>query len=175
MKLTKIAAALALMPMALGFGADGKAQSGQTACFSRAGLAEGTAANTIQILAPNGAGIDFAIDGIGYHKADTDNIAMTALAAQADLTTCLYLVQIDSAGTVSMKKGEEVLTADLTNGKTVVHWPEPDANKCPIGGLRIVNTSGAVFTSGTTDLGAAGITDTFFNFLGGMPLAPLTS
>jgi len=147
---------------------------GGTACFSRAGLAEGTNANTIQIAAPNGAGIDYSIDGIGYHKADTDNIAMTALAQQADLTTCLYLVQIDSGGTVSLVKGDEVLTADLTNGKTALHWPRPDASKCPIGAIKVA-TSGTTFTSGTTDLGAAGITDSYYDFLGAMPVAPLTS
>lgn len=147
---------------------------GVTACFSRAGLAEGTNANTIQIAAPNGAGIDYAIKGIGYHKADTDNIAMTALAVQADLTTCLYLVQINAAGTVSMKKGNEELTADLTAGKRVVHWPEPDADNCPIGGIKIV-LSGGTFTSGTTDLSGTGVTDTHYNFAGGMPAAPLTS
>lgn len=174
MKLTKIALALALLPVTLGFGADGKAGSGVTACYSRAGLGEGTNPATILTAAPNGAGIDYAIDGIAYHKADGDNIAMTALPLQADLTTCLYLVQINAAGTISIKKGVEVLTADLTGGKAAVHWPDPDAANCPIGGFRIV-TSAATFTSGTTDLGAAGITDTFFNFAGGMPLAPLTS
>lgn len=150
-------------------------QRGATECFSRAGLAEGTGAATIQILAPNGAGIDYAIDGLCYHKADTDNIALTAAAQQAVSTKCLYLVQIDSAGTVSSKKGTEVPTADLTAGKAVLHWPEPDANKCPIGAIKVETDGSTTFTAGTTDLGAAGITDTYYNFAGGMPHAPLTS
>ncbi len=146
-----------------------------TACFSRAGLAEGTNSATIQIAAPNGAGIDFAIKGIGYHKADTDNIAMTALAAQAALTTCLYLVQIDSSGNVSMKKGTERLNADLSAGKTALTWPEPDADRCPIGGLKVKCENAATFTCGTTDLSATDVVDTFYNFVGGMPGAPITS
>lgn len=175
MKLTKIAALLALMPISFGFGADGQADRGRTACFSRAGLGEGTNAATIVIAAPNGAGVDYAIDGLAYHKADVDNIAVTAHAVQAVSTSCLYLVQIDSAGTISTKKGEEVLTADLTAGKTALHWPTPDDARCPIGGYRVDTNGSTTFTNGTTDLGAAGITDTYFNFAGGMPSAPITS
>lgn len=145
---------------------------GVTACFSSAGLAEGTNPATIKIAAPNGAGIDFAIDGIGYHKADTDNIAVTAHALQADLTSCLYLVQIDSAGTVSTKKGNEELTANVTADSKALFWPEPDDARCPIGGYRIDN-SGGTFTNGTTDLGAVTVTDTHYNFVGGMPQAPV--
>ena len=117
---------LGLTPMIFGFGADGKAMAGQTACFAKAGLDEGTNSATIKILAPNGAGIDFAIDGIGYHKADTDNIAITAHAEQAAASKCLYLVQIDSDGLVSTKKG---------------------------GGYKIT-TVGSTYTNGTTDMGS---------------------
>lgn len=148
---------------------------GATACFAKAGLAEGTNANTIKINAPNGAGIDYAINGIAYHKADTDNLAMTALSVQAVSTKCLYLVQIDSSGTVSMKKGTEVATADLTAGVAVLQWPVPDASKCPIGGVKIETDASNTFTSGTTDLSATGITDTWYDFAGGMPNAPLTA
>lgn len=156
-------------------GADQKAMAGQTACFSRAGLAEGTNAATIQIAAPNGAGIDYAIDGIAYHKADTDNIAVTAHAVQAVSTKCLYLVQINAAGTVSTKKGTEVLTADLTAGVAVLQWPELDDDNCAIGGYKVETNGSTTFTNGTTDLGAAGITDVYYNFAGGLPLGPLTS
>lgn len=136
---------------------------GGTLCLAKAGLAEGTNANTIKTAAPNGAGTDFAIDGLMYHKADTDNIAMTALAVQADLTSCLYLVQIDSGGTVSLKKGTERLTADVANDEFLLEWPRPDASNCPIGGIKVV-TSGGTFTSGTTDLSDAAVTDTYYDF-----------
>lgn len=148
---------------------------GATACFSSAGLAEGTNANTIKINAANGAGIDFAIHGICYHKADTDNISVTAHSAQAALTKCLYLVQIDSAGTVSTKKGTEELTADMTAGKRVLHWPTPDANKCPIGGYKVVLANAATYTNGSTDHSATDVTVSYYNFAGGMPHQPITS
>lgn len=146
---------------------------GGTLCLSKAGLAEGTNANTIKTAAPNGAGIDFCIDGLMYHKADTDNIAMTALAAQADLTSCLYLVQITSGGTVSIKKGTERLTADVANDEYLLEWPQPDASNCPIGGFKVV-TSGGTFTSGTTDLSDGAVTDTYYDFFA-IPPAGLTA
>lgn len=147
---------------------------GGTFCLSKAGLAEGTNSATIKIAAPNGAGVDFAIDGVLYHKADADNIAMTALAEQADDTSCLYLVQINSSGTVSMKKGTEVTTTDLTTGDSVLEWPTPDSGNCAIGGIKIV-MDGGTFTSGTTDItGGTGVTETFYDFFA-LPPAPLTS
>lgn len=148
--------------------------SGSTACLSKAGLAEGTNSATIKILAPNGAGVDFTIHGVCYHKADTDNIAVTAHASQADLTTCLYLVQLDSAGTLSTKKGKEVLTASLAHLDSL-QWPLPDTDKCPIGGYKVKNASGAVFTNGTTDFSASNVTVNYKDFALGMPDAPETA
>lgn len=129
-------------------------------CFSKAGLAEGTNANTIKTAAPNGAGIDYSVNGVLYHKADTDNIAMTACAAQADLSTCYYLITINAAGTVVITKGTE----KLTDGGvfTADDLPAQPDDSCVIGLMKIV-TSGGTFTSGTTDLSGTGVTDTFYD------------
>lgn len=143
-------------------------------CLSKAGLAEGTNASTIKILSPDGEGVHYCIGGLMYHKADTDNIAMTALAAQAVLTTCLYLVQINAAGTVSMKKGREVLTAALTAGTDVLDWPTPDASNIAIGYFKIACVNAATFTCGTTDLGASDVTDTYYDVFR-TPPRPLTA
>ena len=148
---------------------------GATMSFSSAGLAEGTNANTYKINAANGAGVDFAISGLCYHKADTDNIAMSAHAVQAVSTTCLYLVCLNSSGTASTIKGTAVLTADLTAGNKVLNWPTPTDDLCPIGAIKVVTDGSTTFTAATTDLGAAGITDTYYNFGGGMPHEPLAS
>ena len=80
-------------------------------------------------------------------------------------------MQINSSGTVSTKKGNEELTADLGVSKNL-QWPMPDENLCPIGGYKIALNASTTFTNGTTDHGAAGVTDTYYDFLGGMPLAP---
>ena len=134
---------------------------GFTGALSKATLAEGTAANTIKIT--NSGGFDFAINGIVYTKATTDSIAMTALAAQAANTTCAYLVQTNSAGTFSIKKGTELGTADYALSGSTVEVPKPDADRCPVGIIKVATVSG--FTSGTTDLAAAG-TVTYFDVCG---------
>ncbi len=137
---------------------------------------DGAKTGTNSFAAPNGAGIDFAIDGIGYHKADAATVApFTAAVVQPALTKCLYLVQIDSAGAISTVKGTAVLTADLTAGNKVLQWPRPAANKCPVGAVKITLASTATFTAGTTALDAANVTATYYDFVGGMPSAPLTS
>ncbi|MCB1282362.1 MAG: hypothetical protein KDB18_12650 [Salinibacterium sp.] len=151
-----------------------------TLCLSKAGLAEGTNAATIKTAAPNGAGIDYAIEGILYHKADGDNVAMTAteqdgstITVQPDLYTCLYLVQINAAGTISAVKGPQVLSADLAAGNAVLKWPTPLDGNCAIGAVKIV-TDGGTFTYGTTDLSGTGVTDTWYDLFG-IPARPLTS
>jgi len=149
--------------------------TGGTACFSKAGLAEGTTSATIKTAAPNGAGTDYAILGLGYHKVDTDNIAVTAHTVQATETTCLYLVQINSSGTVSTKKGDEVSTTELTEGRAVLKWPKPDDSKCPIGGYKVAVATSYTYTNGTTDHSATGMTVTYYDFVGGMPQSPLTA
>ena len=134
---------------------------GGTFCFSKAGLAIGSTHAEIAIAAPNGAGVDFSIDGILYHLADDATVAITAAAVQAVLTTCLYLVQLNSSGTLSTVKGTEVTTLALAAGNAVLKIPEPTANNCPIGFLKVVCASTATFTAATTDLDASDVTTTY--------------
>ncbi len=141
---------------------------GFTGCLSKAGLAEGTNAATIKTAAPNGAGTDYAINGQLYHKADTDNIAMNALTAQAASTACAYLCQFDTSGNVTLKKGTELSAADYALANSTVEVPKPDANKCPFGVIKIVTAAATTFTSGTTDLSAANITETYYDIVNGV-------
>lgn len=119
--------------------------------------------------------IKYAIDGIIYSKtgAATD-IPLTAAAIQPVLTKCLYLICIDSAGTVTSIKGTAVLTADLTAGTKVLEWPQPTAGTCPIGAVKMTLASTATFTPGTTALDAANCTAAYYD-LDTVPVAPLTS
>ena len=146
---------------------------GGTLCLSSAGLAIGGTASKAKIAAPNGAGVDYAINGLLYHKADTDDCILFTGLTQADLTTCLYLVQLDTSGTVTVVQGTAVLTASLTAGLAVLDWPTPTANKCPIGAIKLA-TNGGAFTGATTELSAATITDTYYNFVA-VPVTPLAS
>ena len=51
--------------------ASGQQLRGITCCFSKAGLVEGSAPAKIQYVAPNGLGIDFAINGALYIALDS--------------------------------------------------------------------------------------------------------
>ena len=144
-----------------------------TGCLSKAGLGIAGTADRVKITAPNGAGVDFAINGIAYHKADTDNIDTGAAAVQAVDTTCLYLIQLDVDGALTVVKGNEVLTVDLTAGTNNCQWPSPSANNCPIGGVKVV-TVAVTFTLATTDFSAAGVTETWYDFALGLPAVPQT-
>ncbi len=152
---------------------DNGARAG-TLCFSKAGLKIGNSdAKDVDIAAPNGAGVDFSIGGIMYHKADAADIAITAATAQAALTTCLYLVTLTSAGTLATVKGTEVTTANI--GVTdVLKWPEPAADTCPIGALRVLTAASTTFTAGTTDLDATGVTTTYIDLFA-IPDRPLNA
>lgn len=123
--------------------------------LGNAQLAEGTNANTIKTV----QAIDYLISGLLYSKAATDNIAMTAAAVQAAGTTAVYLITIDVNGTVTITKGDQ---ATIGQG-TVLKWPAAPAASAVIGGFKLKNTTNP-FTSGTTDLSAAGVTATFYNF-----------
>lgn len=129
-------------------------------CFNAAGLAEGTAAGTFQIA----NAITYTIGGTRYTKGATDDIAFTAAAVQATDTNCIYLVCINAAGTLSTVKGTAVAAASAAS------CPAPaSASVCPIGWIHVATASAATFTAGTTDLGAANVTDTFVDFVGANP------
>ena len=149
---------------------------GGTFCLSKAGLAIGDGAKTgVAIASVVGAGIDFCIDGILYNKGDAaTNLPLTAATAQTALSKCLYLICVDSSGTVTSVKGTDVLTADLTAGTKVLQWPQPTANTCPIGAVKITLASTGAFTAGTTALDAANVTATYYDLFN-VPTAPLTS
>ena len=148
---------------------------GGTCCFSKAGLVISSTPANIGIAAPNGAGVDFAINGIMYHKADAADVAMTAAAAQGLLSTCLYLVCLDSSGTLSTVKGTAKLNADLTAGNAVLDWPTPAADTCPIGAVKVQTLTSGNFTAGTTALTPAATLAVTYYDLFTIPVSPLTS
>jgi hypothetical protein len=129
---------------------------GGTCCLDAAGLAEGTNDSTIQTA----NAIDFAIDGYLYTKALTDNIATTVCAEQALGTTCIYLVSVIADGTITVTKGVEVASADVTAGTAVVQFPVLPADSAPVGKIKIT-TGTTAFTVGvddlTTDIGTGAV------------------
>lgn len=115
-----------------------------------ADLAEGTNAATIKTT----DACSYVIDGVIYEKAATDNIAITATTEQAVSTYRLYLVSIDAAGTVTVTAGTAVATDTAT-------LPALPASSAPLGYFKIATDGSTTYTGGTTDNGAAGITDTY--------------
>ena len=179
MFLKSMVAALTAAFQPLAFGGDILANSGFTGCTTKAGLGIAGTADRVKITAPNGAGIDYAIHGIAYHAADADNIDVPVpvntdiSGVQAVDTWCLYTLQLDSSGTMTAVKGPDVLTTDMTAGRGIT-WPSPTADRCPIGGVKIV-TVAVTFTLATTNFSASGVTETWYDFIGGLPTSPLTA
>lgn len=152
-----------------------EAPRGGTLCLSMAGLAiGGTGKNDLEIAAPNGTGVDFAINGVLYHKADADDIPITAATVQPVLTKCIYLVCLNASGTLSTVKGTEQLVTDLSAKTEVLRFPQPVADTCPIGYVTVSLASTATFTAGTTNFNASNVTAAYFNLFS-VPVAPLTS
>lgn len=121
-------------------------------CFGKAGLAEGTNANTIKTATT----VAYSINGKAGSLAATDNLAMTACAVQPISTYCKYLISVVLDGsTVTTTKGNNAATAVLAL------LPELPASSAPIGYFQILTDGSTTFTSGTTDLGASGITETY--------------
>lgn len=162
---------------------------GLTMALNSGALAEGTNANTIQIA----AAINYVIDGRFFSKSITDNIAISysgpsvyqaaaggiqsvngGFIGGVNGSTRIYGIFLDAAGAVSILPGPIVDSAELAAGRVALQWPDAPAGVCPIGGLRIALTAGVSFTPGQTDLGAANVTDTFYN-LADMPANPLTA
>jgi len=146
---------------------------GGTLCLSKAGLAIGGTAQKVKIAAPNGAGVDYCINGLAYHKADADDVFTLSGDNVDDGYSCIFLMCLNSSGTASIVQGTSVLTADITSGKNALRWPQPTANTCAIGAVR-VDTDGADFVPGTTALSAAEVTDTYYDFFA-VPDTPITS
>lgn len=123
--------------------------------------------------------MDYCVDGAMYQKAATDNIPVNPITAQANLvsgllTTCLYLLQINAAGTVSSVKGAEVLTADLASGAKVLQYPRPTDGNAPFAYFRVAVTTTYTYQFGVTALNATGVTTTYQDLFS-VPSAPLTA
>jgi hypothetical protein len=147
---------------------------GGTMCLAKAGLAIGSTAAELAIAAPNGAGVDYMINGKLYYLADDATVVVTAQTIQPALYTCLYLVQLDVDGTLSTVKGTQVLSTELAAGRAVLKWPEPTVDCCPIGAYRVVTAASYTYTAATTDHDATGVTTTYMDLMT-IPPGPITS
>lgn len=113
------------------------------------GLSEGTDANTLKTVRD----VVYQIYNQQYTLTAQDNIPMTACAVQAISTYCYYLVSVDGDGIITVTKGTDNTAA----------IPAVPAGQIAIGALKIATDGVTTFTSGTTDLSAAGLTVTYYD------------
>jgi hypothetical protein len=105
----------------------------------------------------------FVIAGVMYEKAITDNITVTACAAQPASKTAAYLITINASGTVKTTKG-----ADGANA-AAARLPAVPAGEAPIGIMQITTAAsgtGVPFTAGTTGMDASGVSDLYYSLAG---------
>ncbi len=140
-----------------------------------AGLGAGSNAGTFKTT----NGFSYQIDGLCYFKGPTDNIAftpmtrtpaITAPALGASAITVLF-VSVDKAGNFFYEPPPHVgqygqgligkTGAGYTGG--AVEWPQETKGMAVIGGIKIETNGSGAFTAGTTGLGAANQTVTFYN------------
>ena len=123
--------------------------------LTAAGLAEGTNANTYKTTAT----LAYTINGVFYSKGATDNIAMTSTAGTVPPSSAaLYAVWIDSSGNLSNTRGPVVASGDPCPVPT-----QATPNTALVGLIKVVTFASTTFTPGSTDLGAAGVTDTYYD------------
>jgi hypothetical protein len=112
---------------------------------------------------------DFKIKGAAYAQAAGTDEALTVLdfygetVVQAKGTTCFYLLSVNAAGTENATKGKDDETTDL---------PGLAETECLISIVEITTNASTTFTIGTTSFGAAGITDTFHDYINMPVTAP---
>jgi len=112
---------------------------------------------------------DFCIGGRCYEQAAGTDEALTVLdyygdtVVQAVGTTCFYLVSVNASGVENVTKGKDDETTNL---------PGLPDTECLIGIIKIVTDATHTFTVGTTSFGAAGITDTFYDYVYAPVVAP---
>ncbi len=144
-----------------------------------AGLAAGTGAGTVKTQ----AAFAYEIAGRSFNKAATDNIALTpmpktpaqtALAVPANRTQVLFL-SIDAAGNVVYEQARTALVdAGIARGlgssgtaagytPGAYEWPLESNGYAMFGAVKIATNAAGAFTPGTTSLGAANQTVTFYN------------
>lgn len=160
-------------------------------------LAEGTNANTIKTTTNT---VAYAIDGVIYTKAPTDNIAFNVQGDNNVVPVNYkrhYLVGIDSAGTITSYAGT-LFKNEVVDGVTkyrgyrevkdfttlavryealsALHdytsnfLPPLPDGICPVGVVSVAPVTAATFTAGSTDLGASNVTPTYKD-LSGIPIA----
>ena len=117
----------------------------------------------------------YVIDGLHYTVASGDgDVKLDGTTANtiADGYSRLYLACVVAAGTISVVVGDAIKNTTITEGAPIP-WPEPTADSCPFCGILVTNSTGSLFTAGTTTLDTTSIFTDIAD-LWSIPAAPLT-
>lgn len=146
---------------------------GGTFTLNGAGISDADSdGKDVDLTAIDGTGyLNYVINGYHYTLADANDNALNAenadgstISEQAARTACIYLLQLDSSGSLTTLKGTEVPVDDSDNIKEgyALHIPQPSEDKCPIGYIKVITAGDSTtFTAGTTDLDASNVTATY--------------
>lgn len=98
--------------------------------------------------------ITYIIDGKYYAYADTDGGILLDDTANtiADGYSRLYLAYINAAGTITTTFSDSKKNTAITAGEDSLDWPRLPADSAPICGVLVTNSTGSLFTAGTTTL-----------------------
>lgn len=123
---------------------------------------EGTAANTFKFTQP----ISYNLNGFGYYKPATDNLTFsaghTALTANQ---RCAFFQCLDAAGNVTTLQSVIATPSPSGDQRAAAEIPNP-SDRTVVSALIVTTGAAGAFTPNTTDLSAAGVTFTKYNFVG---------
>lgn len=120
--------------------------------LTAAGLAEGTNANTFKTVNT----LVYTNNGVFKSKNATDNLTFSSgHTALGNSQACLFGIWIDGSGNISTTQGMIVAAGDPCP------VPSTPNDRTLVGILKVTTSASATFTPGSTDLGAAGVTDVF--------------
>lgn len=122
-------------------------------CNQKAGLAAGT--TTSKVKSANS--VEYSINGKLYSKAASDPLDTPTGSDQGSDSKALYLFSLDSGGNVTCTQSE------IVGSSETVHWPDLPSDQAPIGGIKVVTNSTTTFSPGSTNLGASGVTTTYYD------------
>lgn len=139
---------------------------GGNICLGAAGLAiHGTTTSTM--LTANA--FDFAIDGLLYTQPADVSLAFSAShTALGNSEVCIVVFACDAANAITQYQSTPRALADLTDSGGTYQWEWPTitaANVVPYAAVKVATGASATFTFATTDLDAAGITDTYYDLM----------
>ncbi len=118
----------------------------------------------------------YVIDGIHYTVASGDGDVKLDDTANtiADGYSRLYLACIIADGTISVVVGDSIENAKISAGQASIQWPVPTEDSTPFCGILVTNSTGSLFTAGTTTLDTTSIFCDIHDLFT-IPAAPLTA